>query len=608
MDDQNINPVNPPLNPLPDQGQPNVPTPPTVTPIDPTPVAAPVDPAPPADTGGNPLPPPVPDISFPSEDSGSLPLANEVPPSPDGTASPMPEEPPTSPSKPKLKLGKGKVIATILGILLLVGGVGAGIVLVQQQQDIREKAAESCKCDRSGNVTSNNCSGGRSPNCTYQPSGHIDDGGSYYSCGCITGGGGGGGGGGTTIPACGTGLACNLGGDININCWGGTSKCSVSGDSVQPYRCCCPTGQTLNQYGQCAGGGGGDGGGGGGTTCSPSGAKCDTTNCCQDPTQECKSYPNDPSLGKMCELKDCECDPTVDTKPKICTAANGLAGEQKCIAKGMSVTGHCGMWGVCKYEGAYPCSSLGEGATCKASCDANETKNVGAADCNSKGLVCCRPAGGGGGTTGGETVDCSQVKCTATSCTVGSAYNQASCWVSHYACDDVKQGQAGCNDKLLSAGQSASFTQDCGTEQIDIYCPACDRPSGSPLKEGTDYISKYYSLPCEGGGGTESTAQCVSIKTYDTDWNLLIPAQLSALSAGDVVRFAVSGSTNTGTIDKAQFTVSEIVGEVTENNLSGEITTKRPGTNEFYYEYTIPANVYSFKVSAKIHHSTLGWF
>lgn len=41
---------------------------------------------------------------------------------------------------PKKKFGSGKVIATILGLFLLVGGLGAGTLLVQQNQDIREKA------------------------------------------------------------------------------------------------------------------------------------------------------------------------------------------------------------------------------------------------------------------------------------------------------------------------------------------------------------------------------------------------------------------------------------------------------------------------------------
>ena len=54
--------------------------------------------------------------------------------------------------------------------------------------------------------------------------------------------------------------------------------------------------------------------------------------------------------------------------------------------------------------------------------------------------------------------------------------------------------------------------------------------------------------------------------------------------------------------------ISESQGEINQNDLSGEITTKRPGTNEFYYDYTIPEGTHSFEVSAKIHHSTLGWF
>ena len=58
----------------------------------------------------------------------------------------------------KKKFAGGKVIATILGLFLLVGGLGAGIMLVGQQQDIRERAG-SCannpcgpglECDGSG--------------------------------------------------------------------------------------------------------------------------------------------------------------------------------------------------------------------------------------------------------------------------------------------------------------------------------------------------------------------------------------------------------------------------------------------------------------------------
>jgi hypothetical protein len=43
----------------------------------------------------------------------------------------------------KKKFAGGKIIATILGLFLLVGGIGAGVYLVGQNQDIREKAG-SC--------------------------------------------------------------------------------------------------------------------------------------------------------------------------------------------------------------------------------------------------------------------------------------------------------------------------------------------------------------------------------------------------------------------------------------------------------------------------------
>lgn len=54
--------------------------------------------------------------------------------------------PPPSVSIPQKKFGGNRIIATILGILLLVGGVGAGILLTQQQQLFEQKAAiQSCK-------------------------------------------------------------------------------------------------------------------------------------------------------------------------------------------------------------------------------------------------------------------------------------------------------------------------------------------------------------------------------------------------------------------------------------------------------------------------------
>lgn len=60
-------------------------------------------------------------------------------------------------SKKGGKKSKGKMIVTILGLFVLVGGIAAGVILVQRQQDIRERASAIC----SGTCTPNdtNCGG-----------------------------------------------------------------------------------------------------------------------------------------------------------------------------------------------------------------------------------------------------------------------------------------------------------------------------------------------------------------------------------------------------------------------------------------------------------------
>jgi hypothetical protein len=83
----------------------------------------------PSDNAG--APPPIPPVNQTTEDSA-------------GSAAP-PGTPPVI-STPKKKFGGGKIIATILGILLLVGGIGAGILLTQQPQLFQQKASGNCTC------------------------------------------------------------------------------------------------------------------------------------------------------------------------------------------------------------------------------------------------------------------------------------------------------------------------------------------------------------------------------------------------------------------------------------------------------------------------------
>jgi hypothetical protein len=89
------------------------------------------------------------------------------------------------------------------------------------------------------------------------------------------------------------------------------------------------------------------------------------------------------------------------------------------------------------------------------------------------------------------------------------------------------------------------------------------------------------------------TAQCSAVAAYDTNWAPLTVAQLSALKPGDKVRFTVTGTTSSGSFDQARFTIN--------GALQAAVTGKRPNSADFFEEYTIPAGVTNFTVTAQIH-------
>ncbi len=108
---------------------------------------------------------------------------------------------------------------------------------------------------------------------------------------------------------------------------------------------------------------------------------------------------------------------------------------------------------------------------------------------------------------------------------------------------------------------------------------------------------------CSSAGSfqAQETAKCLNIKAYDKNWNLLTQTQLTALKAGSVVRFAVAGSTSSGAFSKARFTINGTKGP--------EVTTKRPTSEDYYYEYTIPTGTSTFSISAELFHNQFNaWF
>jgi len=118
---------------------------------------------------------------------------------------------------------------------------------------------------------------------------------------------------------------------------------------------------------------------------------------------------------------------------------------------------------------------------------------------------------------------------------------------------------------------------------------------------GMDYYWTPYVCPLPTPTTTtQNTAQCSAVIAYDTDWNELNTQALSQLKAGEVIYLTVTGTTNTGSFDKARFTVNGV--------LRPETTSLKPGTTSTYYdEYTIPDGTSAFSVGAQIHHVDLDW-
>ena len=111
------------------------------------------------------------------------------------------------------------------------------------------------------------------------------------------------------------------------------------------------------------------------------------------------------------------------------------------------------------------------------------------------------------------------------------------------------------------------------------------------------------SKDCDNSGTNPAAspkAQCIAVKAFNDQWEPLNAEELSALKAGDVIRFSVAGTADPGEITKARFQINGV--------LRDEVTQKRPGSDEFYDEYIIPADEFEFNVNAQLFHASAGWF
>src|SRR3989344_2608644 len=101
-------------------------------------------------------------------------------------------------------------------------------------------------------------------------------------------------------------------------------------------------------------------------------------------------------------------------------------------------------------------------------------------------------------------------------------------------------------------------------------------------------------LPTQSTPPTQS--QCQTIKIYDTDWNLLSAEDINNLSPRDTIYLTAEGTTTNGQITQAKFTVND-----TERS---PVSTKKPGSNEFFDEYVIPSGTSQLNVTVKITNNT----
>lgn len=136
---------------------------------------------------------------------------------------------------------------------------------------------------------------------------------------------------------------------------------------------------------------------------------------------------------------------------------------------------------------------------------------------------------------------------------------------------------------------------------VVVATTAPGQPTATPTKIPTATLTPIPTIPSPTPTiPLEFIAFCNGLFTYDTDWNLLASEDMTALKIGDIVRFATSATVNQGYVIKAKFIVND--------TQEYETSLKKPGTDLFYYDYTIPADITNFSVKAQLLHSTQGWF
>ena len=411
-------------------------------------------------------------------------------------------------SQPSPPSGNGKVVGAIIGILFLVVAVGAGILLVQQQQNINEKASTAAAF----------CGGVNDPNNDLIGQPQCQDNNVCWKAttnnGCLVNG----------------QAEGSLEYFTGMDAWDGNVcyKC-VSENGVivdNPDDTICTPGTKVGgNDALCPGGGGG---GGGTTPTEPPytngvcGDQCETDSQCQGSSDYnirvgCRDH--------KCVNLDCEEAGGTTVPGQLCTC-RGV--EHSCGEDCGAGIGLCGYGTSCQYLGKSQCSPATR-------------------------WPICAPPGTETNLLTGPLAGAPQ-------------YNGASF--------ESKMCGAGTADPGNHYLWHPEFTNGLTKQQVaDLIC------SGTTPENG---------------------GQCTSVRIYDTDWNELTSADLANLQAGTTIRVTVMGTATNGAITQARFTFN--------GTLRSPVTQKKPNTEEFYDEITIPAGTTNVTVKGEIYNADLGWF
>jgi hypothetical protein len=337
----------------------------------------------------------------------------------------------------------------------------------------------------------------------------------------------------------------------------------------------------------------------------------------------CKYDPSTTSCGACgyCGDGDCGGGEGSDNCPQDCTPPVG-----DCISEGSSgctSKSCCTSSNVCHNNVCTACGTIGDEGTCwthanchweSGSCRSGPNPNPGAGECQ----IDCGADRSGVSVTAksGFETKCQGATVTAvyfaktcnssTSCagttttttgslpfnvsTIGNdcGYYQTDITASTSkggTCDARSAGPIGaCTTPTVTAAPTSTTAP---TPTIPSFSPTC--PENIMCAEG--------SYSCTGEDGCLTccaiACECVIIKVYDTSWREYPERALSGIKPGDTVIFTVQGQTTQGTIDKARFKING--GDYQET------TTKKAGTQEYYYQYTIPSTAISMNVEAQVH-------